>query len=172
MNWHKYWVQVSWDFDVCLSPKRCQTMLWCRKLDCAHWADHPKQTSNPTILRLHIVCFPALSMQMGWAYGALAISYELPPISPDRFWTSEIKVNLSRAEMGKTCLNIVPRITFEGSVCGQVIAQLHVLPPVNQVSWFLIPMKLCGRTTWIPWNLSFRYIHCTGQFTPKMKANA
>ena len=20
--------------------------------------------------------------------------------------------------------------------------------------------------TWIPWNLSFRYIHCTGQFTP------
>ena len=24
----------------------------------------------------------------------------------------------------------------------------------------------------IPWNLSFRYIHCTGQFTPKMKANA
>ena len=25
---------------------------------------------------------------------------------------------------------------------------------------------------WIPWNLSFRYIHCTGQFTPKMKANA
>ena len=26
--------------------------------------------------------------------------------------------------------------------------------------------------TWIPWNLSFRYIHCTGQFTPKMKANA
>ena len=26
--------------------------------------------------------------------------------------------------------------------------------------------------TWLPWNLSFRYIHCTGQFTPKMKANA
>ena len=26
--------------------------------------------------------------------------------------------------------------------------------------------------TWIPWNLSFRYIHCAGQFTPKMKANA
>ena len=25
---------------------------------------------------------------------------------------------------------------------------------------------------WIPWNLSFRYIHCTGQFTPKLKANA
>ena len=24
------------------------------------------------------------------------------------------------------------------------------------------------RTTWLPWNLSFRYIHCTGQFTPKM----
>ena len=24
---------------------------------------------------------------------------------------------------------------------------------------------------WIPWNLSFRYIHCTGQFTLKMKAN-
>ena len=26
--------------------------------------------------------------------------------------------------------------------------------------------------SWIPWNLSFCYIHCTGQFTPKMKANA
>ena len=25
---------------------------------------------------------------------------------------------------------------------------------------------------WIPWNLSFRYIPCNGQFTPKMKANA
>ena len=24
----------------------------------------------------------------------------------------------------------------------------------------------------VPWNLSIRYIHCTGQFTPKMKANA
>ena len=26
--------------------------------------------------------------------------------------------------------------------------------------------------SWIPWNLSFRYIHCSGQFTSKMKANA
>ena len=25
---------------------------------------------------------------------------------------------------------------------------------------------------WIPWNWSFHYIHCTGQFTPRMKANA
>ena len=25
---------------------------------------------------------------------------------------------------------------------------------------------------WIQWNLPFRYIHCIGQFTPKMKANA
>ena len=25
--------------------------------------------------------------------------------------------------------------------------------------------------TRIPWNLSFRYTHCAGQFTPKMKAN-
>ena len=30
----------------------------------------------------------------------------------------------------------------------------------------------CHPVTWIPWNLSFRYIHCTGQLTPKMKANA
>ena len=30
----------------------------------------------------------------------------------------------------------------------------------------------CLLMSWIPWNLSFRYIHCTGQFTPKMKANA
>ena len=26
-------------------------------------------------------------------------------------------------------------------------------------------------SSWIPWNLSFSYIHRTGQFTPKMKAN-
>ena len=26
--------------------------------------------------------------------------------------------------------------------------------------------------SWIPWKSSFRYVHCTGQFTPKMKANA
>ena len=26
--------------------------------------------------------------------------------------------------------------------------------------------------TWIPWNLSFCYTDCNGQFTPKMKANA
>ena len=26
--------------------------------------------------------------------------------------------------------------------------------------------------SWIPWNLSFPYIQSTGQFTPKMKANA
>ena len=31
--------------------------------------------------------------------------------------------------------------------------------------------SLCCVRTWLPWNLSFRYIHCTGQFTPKMKAN-
>ena len=28
------------------------------------------------------------------------------------------------------------------------------------------------RLAWIPWNVSFCYIHCNGQFTPKMKANA
>ena len=34
-------------------------------------------------------------------------------------------------------------------------------------------MTCLGRNiAWIPWNLSFHYIHCTGQFTPKMKANA
>ena len=30
----------------------------------------------------------------------------------------------------------------------------------------------CFSFSWIPWNLPFLYIHCTGQFTPKMKANA
>ena len=36
------------------------------------------------------------------------------------------------------------------------------------------PCSKVGQRTasWIQWNLSFRYIHCTGQFTPKMKANA
>ena len=33
-------------------------------------------------------------------------------------------------------------------------------------------MLLLQSFSWIPWNLSFRYIHCTGQFTPKMKVNA
>ena len=32
--------------------------------------------------------------------------------------------------------------------------------------------SLAELITWIPWNLPIRYIHCTGQFTPKMKANA
>ena len=32
--------------------------------------------------------------------------------------------------------------------------------------------KLMKLILWIPWNLSFRYIHSTCQFTPKMKANA
>ena len=27
-------------------------------------------------------------------------------------------------------------------------------------------------SSWIPWNLSFRYVYCIGQFTPKTKANA
>ena len=34
------------------------------------------------------------------------------------------------------------------------------------------PQHCLKNLSWIPWNLSFRYIHCTGQFTPKMKANA
>ena len=29
--------------------------------------------------------------------------------------------------------------------------------------------SLLRHSTWIPWNLSFRYVPCTGQFTPKMK---
>ena len=41
---------------------------------------------------------------------------------------------------------------------------------------FIVPKKpfllYYAPLSWIPWNLSFRYIHCTGQFTPKMKANA
>ena len=31
--------------------------------------------------------------------------------------------------------------------------------------------QVCLPLSWIPWNL-FHYIHCTSQFTPKMKANA
>ena len=37
-----------------------------------------------------------------------------------------------------------------------------------------LPSSVCNTTNGLPWtprNLSFRYIHCTGQFTPKMKAN-
>ena len=37
---------------------------------------------------------------------------------------------------------------------------------------FLITNSPKSPQSWIPWNLSFRYIYCSGQFTPKMKANA
>ena len=42
-------------------------------------------------------------------------------------------------------------------------------------SYLWLQLNILRRSTfntWIPWNLSFRYIHWTGQFTPKMKANA
>ena len=44
---------------------------------------------------------------------------------------------------------------------------------INLVIYLSIYLSvyLC-HITWISWNLSFRYIYCTGQFTPKMKANA
>ena len=44
------------------------------------------------------------------------------------------------------------------------VCLVHVMPADNCIWWSII--------TWIPWNLLFRYIHCTSQFTPKMKANA
>ena len=37
---------------------------------------------------------------------------------------------------------------------------------------FYVHIWFIWRNSWIPWNLSFRYFYCTGQFTPKMKANA
>ena len=59
---------------------------------------------------------------------------------------------------------------------------LHLLSYLNLKG--LLPLKLdekysllfCMQVghlimSWMPWNLSFRYIHCFGQFTPKMKAN-
>ena len=43
----------------------------------------------------------------------------------------------------------------------------------NQNNWHnVIHCFRAIRISWIPWNLLFRYIDCTGQFTPKMKANA
>ena len=58
-----------------------------------------------------------------------------------------IKVTVLKCECDKTCFQ------FSTVSCFSVLSR-----------WFSI--------SWIPWNLSFRYIHCTGQFTPKMKANA
>ena len=46
----------------------------------------------------------------------------------------------------------------------EIFSPLQKLTTVFTFTYVIIP--------WIPWNLSFRYIHCTGQFTPKMKANA
>ena len=40
------------------------------------------------------------------------------------------------------------------------------------VAFCLSWRDLCFVLSWIPWHLSFRYVHCSGQFTPKMKANA
>ena len=38
--------------------------------------------------------------------------------------------------------------------------------------WMIVSCHFCTSKSQIPWSLSFRYLHCTGQFTPKMKANA
>ena len=54
--------------------------------------------------------------------------------------------------------------------------RLHFCQFLVSLWSFLIPgvcpAQLTFSLAWIPWNLSFRYIHCTGQFTPKMKANS
>ena len=47
-----------------------------------------------------------------------------------------------------------------------------LLRPCTKTTNRLFTKHCISWKSWIPWNLSFRYIHCTGQFTPKMKANA
>ena len=46
----------------------------------------------------------------------------------------------------------------------------HLKPKLQKRCLALLPGH--KKFTWNPWNLSFHYIHCSGQFTPKMTANA
>ena len=53
-----------------------------------------------------------------------------------------------------------------------VVSMLILLFSHTKLSVYKIFISWYGLIAWIPWNLSFRYINCNGQFTPKMKANA
>ena len=52
---------------------------------------------------------------------------------------------------------------FHGQLINLQLASIIAINVLSKIFWYW------SRT---PWNMSFRYIHCTGQFTPKMKANA
>ena len=52
-------------------------------------------------------------------------------------------------------------------LCGIVNKIYSILAFITPLQDWLTAFSLL----WIPWNLSFHYIDCTGQFTPKMKAN-
>ena len=64
---------------------------------------------------------------------------------------------------------------------GQLLAKCRILQCPRFSIFLSVAIIIVRRIIWrlnekqaslIPWNLSFNYIHCTGQFTPKMKANA
>ena len=76
---------------------------------------------------------------------------------------------------GVTDLNVVKNVLFPWKSASDL--WFLVLENREKGPWKVLDnfWAKTGRTlfiSWIPWNLSFRYIHCTGQFTPRMKPNA
>ena len=78
----------------------------------------------------------------------------------------EIKVN---------CLPIQSVNLFISVKINLLLLKIHsLLQLLKKSATFFASLSLVSSkiwNSWIPWNLSFRYIRCTGQFTPKMKAN-
>ena len=72
-------------------------------------------------------------------------------------------VNFKVRHSGKSSVSMVSAHIFTGTVVKKWGSQVRYATSRLAVSYL---------HTWIPWQLSFRYINCTGQFTPKMKANA
>ena len=105
---------------------------------------------NPSFSLLNIICGISYTLRLPWNSWIFHKGWDKPEIQA--------------------------RDSSHGDAIQRMLAKLHLLllllPGMQledgkqQITWSLQSI------TWIPWNLSLRYIHCTGQFTPKMKANA
>ena len=76
-----------------------------------------------------------------------------------------------------TTISVIPFHVLTLKCCNQLqkcttisLYKSLFINPFQKYPFFTNSMSF--HVTWIPWNVSFRYNHSTGQFTPKMNANA
>ena len=106
-----------------------------------------------------------------WALGVLV--YEMAAGYPPFFADQPIQI-YEKIVSGKVRIHFVPfcrylqRIILIEKNC----AWWRPGAWVSKIWNLLSSISLIKSSSWIPRNLSFSYIDCTGQFTPKMKANA